>query len=125
MKTTITLALLLASWESRALPAGTKGEDGHFKISDKAAAHMGIRFERLVGPGPWQIPKEAIVKVRLTEGVYRRIDGEITFVIVKKANASITSSDLEAGDEVAVAGAPFLRMAETDLNSETVDACAH
>jgi hypothetical protein len=32
---------------------------------------------------------------------------------------------LESGDEVAVTGTKFLRMAETDLNSETVDNCAH
>jgi hypothetical protein len=62
--------------------------------------------------------------------VYRRFEGELTYVIVKVTSAQndqvlIQSEDLEAGDEVAVTGVKYLRMAETDLNSETVDNCAH
>lgn len=40
-------------------------------------------------------------------------------------NLLVTSEDLELGDEVAVTGAVFLRMTDADLNSGTVDSCAH
>ncbi len=70
------------------------------------------------------------MKIKLTQGVYRRFEGEITYIIVKSSEAGngnlfIHSEDLEEGDEVATEGTKYLRMAETDLNSETVDTCAH
>lgn len=111
-------------------PAGTKGEDGNFKVSEKSLKHLGVKFQALEGTSPWIVPSDALVKIKLTLGVYRRFDGEITYVIVKRLNehngtVSIQSEDLESGDEVAISGTKFLRMAETDLNSETVDNCAH
>lgn len=113
-----------------AVPAGTKGEDGNFKVSEKSLAHLGVKFQSLSGSGPWTVPREALVKIKLTQGVYRRFEGEITYVIVKTSEAGngnlfIHSEDLEEGDEVAIQGTKYLRMAETDLNSETVDTCAH
>jgi hypothetical protein len=123
------LLLILAS-NTFAGPAGTKGEDGNFKVSEKSLNHLGVKFQSLKGNGPWSVPHEALVKIKLTTGVYRRFEGEITYVIVSKINevngiVTIKSEDLESGDEVAVTGTKFLRMAETDLNSETVDNCAH
>jgi hypothetical protein len=124
-----TLTLLISA-QALALPAGTKGEDGNFKLSEKAIAHLGIKFKRLAGKGPWQAPRGALVRIKLTQGVYRRYDGEITFIITKNVQLQgqqllFDSDDLESGDEIAVAGANYLRMTETDLNSETVDNCAH
>lgn len=124
------IMLLLLTNTSFADPAGTKGEDGNFKVSEKSLKHLEVTFQTLEGNGPWSIPSDALVKIKLTLGVYRRFDGEITYVIVKKISegqgaATIQTEDLEPGDEVAITGTKFLRMAETDLNSETVDNCAH
>lgn len=130
MKILFILALFSLSQFSHAVPAGTKGEDGHFKVSEKSLSHLGVKFMGLSGNGPWTVPESTLVRIKLTQGVYRRFDGELTYVIVKVSkslNGQITvqSEDLEAGDEVAIKGAKYLRMAETDLNSETVDNCAH
>jgi hypothetical protein len=130
MKTIFILSLVLFTKIALAVPAGTKGEDGNFKVSEKSLNHLGVTFAPLTGGGPWKIPKTALVRIKLTQGVYRRFEGELTYVIVKVTSAQndqvlIQSEDLEAGDEVAVTGVKYLRMAETDLNSETVDNCAH
>ncbi len=130
MKSLIFLFSLLLTNLSFAGPAGMKGEEGNFKVSEKSLKHLGVKFQTLDGSGPWSIPSDALVKIKLTIGVYRRFDGEITYVIVKKLSeepgtVTIQTDDLEPGDEVAIAGTKFLRMAETDLNSETVDNCAH
>jgi hypothetical protein len=124
------ILFLLLSNISFAGPAGTKGEDGNFKVSEKSLNHLGVKFQPLLGNGPWIVPADALVKIKLTLGVYRRYEGEITYVIVKKladhkGTVTIQAEDLEAGDEVAISGTKFLRMTETDLNSETVDNCAH
>lgn len=126
----ILILVLILTNISFAGPAGTKGEDGNFKVSEKSLNHLGVKFQKLQGEGPWTISREALVKIKLTLGVYRRFEGEITYVIIKKLNESgdlvtIQSADLQEGDEAAVSGTKFLRMAETDLNSETVDNCAH
>jgi hypothetical protein len=130
MKQVIIISAFLFSQIAFAVPAGTKGEDGNFKVSEKSLNHLGVKFVSLNGPGPWKVPAAALVKIKLTQGVYRRFEGEITYVIVRtseadKGNLYISSEDLEEGDEVAVQGTNYLRMAETDLNSETVDTCAH
>ena len=130
MKTILIIAISLYSSLTLAAPAGTKGEDGNFKMSEKSLKHLGVNFVALKGNSPWSVPKEALVTIKLTKGVYRRFQGEITHVIVKTAeskdgNILIQSEDLESGDEVAISGVKFLRMTETDLNSETVDNCAH
>ena len=130
MKTIFIIFVLLFSKFSIAVPAGTKGENGNFKVSEKSLNHLGVMFQKLEGLGPWTIPESSLVRIKLTQGVYRRFEGEITYVIVKatvgkKGEIVIQSEDLEPGDEVAITGAKYLRMAETDLNSETVDNCAH
>lgn len=104
-------------------------EDG-FKLSDKALLKLEIKFEKLNGTQSWTIPSEALVRIKQSTGVYRRLDGWITFVLVKVTQNSadkitITSEDLEAGDEVAITGTQFLRMTDADLNSDTVDNCSH
>lgn len=104
-------------------------EDG-FKLSKKAVKNLGVSFKSLKGTGPWMIPKSALVRIKHSTGVYRKWDGWITMVLVKvltqtKETITIESVDLETHDEVAITGVPFLRMTEADLNSDTVDACAH
>ncbi|HLT22192.1 MAG TPA: hypothetical protein VKZ84_02075 [Bacteriovoracaceae bacterium] len=113
-----------------AFAAATKNEDGSFKISDKAKMTMGIRFQKLDNRNQWLLPKSSLVKIKFTEGVYRKIQDDITYVIVNviKSNENhvfIESEDLESGDEVAIEGVQFLRLTESDLNSDTVDSCAH
>lgn len=104
-------------------------EDG-FKLSEKAVKNLGVTFKALNGSGPWMIPKSSLVRIKHSTGVYRKWDGWITMVLVKvlsqtKETVTIKSVDLQDQDNVAITGVPFLRMTEADLNSDTVDACAH
>lgn len=104
-------------------------EEG-FKLSEKATKSLGIQFNALTGAGPWKIPKEALVRIKQSTGIYRKYDGWISLVLVKVIREEnnfliITSADLETNDEVAVQGSHYLRMTDTDLNAGTVDSCAH
>lgn len=111
-----------------AVRAFTK-EDG-FKLSAEAGATLGVEYAKLVGKGPWHVPKGALLTLKLSSGVYRRYQELNTLVLIKtiKVNADtllISSEDLQDGDEIAVSGVSFLRMTEADLNSDTLDACGH
>lgn len=104
-------------------------EEG-FKMSDAALQNLGVRFAKIEGQAPWSVSKDALVRIKHTSGVYRRVESWISFVLVevtakKDGSVMIRSEDLQAGDEVAVEGASFLRMTEADLNADTVDSCAH
>jgi len=104
-------------------------EDG-FKLSKKAIKNLDVKF-KIIGSGShWDIPKSSLVRIKSSTGVYRKYDGWITMVLVNVVNKSktsvrISSVDLQEGDEVATSGVKFLRMTDADLNSDTVDACAH
>jgi hypothetical protein len=111
-----------------AVTAFTK-EDG-FKLSKRAINNLDVHFQNLEGNGPWRVPKSSLVRIKHSIGVYRRYDGWITMVLVSvtqrsKNSVLVKSVDLQTGDDIAVSGVPFLRMTEADLNSDTVDACAH
>lgn len=130
MKNIFMLILMLSASLAVASPASQLNEDGSFRVSEKSLNLLGVKFYELKSNGPWVLPKEAIVQVKFTKGVFRRYEGDITFVIVKILKkdgeyVSLTSPDLQSGDEVAVKGASYLRLTEADLNSDTVDACAH
>ncbi len=104
-------------------------EDG-FKLSEKAVKNLRVSFSAIKGSGPWIVPKEAIVRIKHSIGVYRKWDGWITMVLVdvlgqSEKTVTIKSVDLQDQDEIAITGVPFLRMTESDLNSDTVDACSH
>lgn len=104
--------------------------DDGFKLSQKAILNLDIHFETLSGAGPWTISKKSLVKIKHSTGVYRKWDGWITMVLVKviaqtQETVTIRSIDLQDQDEIAVSGVPFLRMTESDLNSDTVDSCSH
>ena len=104
-------------------------EEG-FKLSEKAMKTLGVGFSKLDGGSPWRIPKEALVRIKQSDAVYRRYEGWISLVLVKVVGQSadsiiIASEDLETGDEVGTKGAQYLRMTDADLNSGTVDSCSH
>lgn len=104
-------------------------EDG-FKLSAKATKSLGVSFAAIQGAGPWRVPKQSLVRIKQSTGVYRKYDGWISLVLVKvlkeeNGNVLIQSEDLEANDEVAVQGSHYLRMTDSDLNAGTVDSCAH
>ncbi len=104
-------------------------EDG-FKLSKKAIGKLGVKFKALSSNGPWKIPKESLVRIKYSTGVYRKWDGWITMVLVSVVNEgedfyTIKSVDLQDQDEIAISSVAYLRMTEADLNSDTVDACAH
>lgn len=124
------MILMLTLSTSYAGNAGVKNEDGSFKLTQKSINFLGVKFTSISGHGPWEIPLNAIVSVKFTQGIYRRYEGDIAFVVVKVlksngANVIVSSPDLEAGDEVAYAGVNYLRLAEADLNSDSVDSCSH
>lgn len=105
-------------------------KDDGFKLSLKAINNLSVSFKSVEGTGPWMIPKSSLVKIKHSTGVYRKWDGWITMVLVKvlsqtKETVTISSVDLQDQDNVAITGVPFLRMTEADLNSDTVDSCAH
>lgn len=111
-----------------AVTAFTK-EDG-FKLTKKAIISLDVKFISLASSKTWDVPKSSLVKIKNSTGVYRRYDGWITLVLVKVLKkkgelVTIKSVDLEEGDGVATSGVKFLRMTDADLNSDTVDACAH
>ena len=115
---------------SYAASAGVKNEDGSFKLPEQSLTILGIKFMKLDSAGPWTIHKNSLVGIKFTKGVYRRYEGDIAYVIVKVLKdmgnqVLISSSDLEIGDELAIEGTTYLRLTEADLNSDTVDACAH
>lgn len=101
-----------------------------FKLTEKAIESLGVSFLSLKGKGPWTIPKSALITIKHSVGVYRRYDNWITMVLVDTiekngADVKIRSVDLQDQDEIAITGVTFLRLTEADLNSDTVDACAH
>lgn len=123
------LALLLISFNAFCA-AGTLNDDGSFKLSEESLKRLNVKFSKLTKAGPWLVPKESIVRIKFSRGIYRRYEGDITFVLIKiikdlGEHVLIQSPDLELDDEIAIQGVSFLRVAETDLKSTTVDACAH
>lgn len=130
MKLSTFIMLVLLSWESFGASAGVRNDDGSFSLSEKALKLLGVNFKTLQSDGPWEVPKSSLVKIKFTQGVYRRFEHTITYVIVKvlKENEHtliIAAPDLQARDEIAVSAVTYLRLAEADLNSTTVDNCSH
>jgi len=104
-------------------------EDG-FKLTKKAIKNLDVKFMSLGSASKWKVPSSSIVRIKNSIGVYRRYDGWITLVLVdilkkEKESFVIKSVDLQEGDGVATSAVKFLRMTDADLNSDTVDACAH
>lgn len=105
-------------------------EDGEFTLTPAAEKRLGIKWLKLEGSGPWKVPVEAIVKIKFTKAAYRKFEGRITLVVLDKVNregkiATVSSPDLQAGDLIAVSGVKYIRLAEVDISSGTVDNCSH
>lgn len=105
-------------------------EDGEFQLTPKAEKRMGIEWLTLKGDGPWKVPVDALVKVKFTTSAYRKFEGRITLVILtdtkREGNfVTISSPDLADGDLLAIKGVKYLRLAEVDISSGTVDNCSH
>ena len=105
-------------------------KDDGFKLTKKAIDNLGVKFLGLGNSKTWDIPKSSIVRIKSATGVYRQYDDWITLVFVNilkknKDTVSINCVDLQNGDGIAISGVKFLRVTDADLNSDTVDACAH
>jgi hypothetical protein len=105
-------------------------EDGDFTLTPQAEKRMGIQWQKLLGDNEWRVPKEAIVQIKFTNAVYRKFEGRITLIVLESMKETgnevlVKSADLAAGDEVAIRGTKFLRLAEVDISSGTVDNCSH
>ena len=74
------------------------GEQG-FKLSPEAIATFGVKFETIAK----NAPESSIAKVKDRKYLYRRKDGWIK---------RIELPELNAGDEIAVSGVGYIRIAE-------------
>ncbi|OYZ23515.1 MAG: hypothetical protein B7Y39_04205 [Bdellovibrio sp. 28-41-41] len=87
------------------------------KLGPDAEKNFEIKKIKISGANTYDVPKEAVVTAgievnlyRYREGFYKRID----FDQVGKSGGKITirSKDLKSGDEIAITGLGFLRIAE-------------
>jgi hypothetical protein len=92
-------------------------EDEGIKLSPEAEKNFEIQKLKVSNPGSIEIPKDALVTAgvevnlyRYRAGFYKRIDFEQ--LIRSKNKISIRSRDLQSGDEIAITGLGFLRIAE-------------
>lgn len=109
------LILVLTAFLSVA--AGATEASGGFQLSQEAVKNFELKMRKLQGRGPWPVSKRSVLRsgeetnlYRLRDGFFKRID----FQIVKMSNDQllIVSKDLRDGDEIAVSGLGFLRIAE-------------
>jgi hypothetical protein len=89
------------------------------KISDVGLKNIEVQMTKVDGGGLLTFPKTALVYFQNDIGVYRRRDGwfkliKVSSLKISEQSARIESSDLRAGDEVAIHGADLLRVAELD-----------
>lgn len=92
-------------------------ERSGFKLSAEALKNFELKFQKLSGDGPWNIPRLAVVHsgeevnlFRVRSGFFKRID----FENKKKTEQGfiVDSDDLREGDEIVISGLGFLRIAE-------------
>lgn len=92
-------------------------EEKGFKLSPEALKNFELKSVRLSDEGPWTLPKTALVHSGEETNLFRGRDGffkRIDFQTLKHSDTQLTlrSRDLRQGDEVVIAGAGFLRIAE-------------
>ena len=90
------------------------------KLSEKAVKRLGIRTTRLAESGQYRVSIKALVYSQEEVGIYLLRDGWYKHVDVEVAGrerdfAVIQAKGLKAGDQIVVAGAPLLRVAELDV----------
>lgn len=110
---TVLLAILL----SVATAHASEDSDAGFQLSAEAFKNFDLKLQKLLGKGPWSVPKSAVVRsaeevnlFRMRDGFFKRID----FREVKKSGSMLTvaTEDLREGDQIVVSGLGFLRIAE-------------
>jgi hypothetical protein len=92
-------------------------ENEGIKLSPEAEKNFEIQKFKVIANSAFEIPKEAVVTAglevnlyRYRAGFYKRVDFE---QISRSGNKiSIRSKDLKSGDEIAISGLGFLRIAE-------------
>lgn len=92
-------------------------ERSGFKLSPEALKNFDLKFLKLTGDGPWELPKSALVHsgeetnlFRKRKEFFKRIDFQTTKT--SDHQLTIDSDDLREGDEVVLVGLGFLRIAE-------------
>lgn len=92
-------------------------EDEGIKLSPEAEKNFEIQKLKVSNPTSIEIPKDSLVTAgvevnlyRYRAGFYKRIDFEQ--LSRSKNKISIRSRDLQSGDEIAITGLGFLRIAE-------------
>ncbi|WP_413294895.1 hypothetical protein ACLSU7_07275 [Bdellovibrio sp. HCB185ZH] len=104
-------------------------EHGHeekekiLKLSDKAKSHLKVEFANVTGKSPWILPRTALVQVKDRTGIYKKHGNTLEFIEIQmvkldKDKFTFTTQDLQSGDEVVVHGTHFVRIIESELNSE-------
>jgi hypothetical protein len=92
-------------------------EDQGIKLSPEAEKNFEIQKFKITAASSFEIPKDAVVTAglevnlyRYRAGFYKRIDFD---QLSRSGNKiSIRSKDLKSGDEIAITGLGFLRIAE-------------
>ena len=92
-------------------------EDEGIKLSPEAEKNFEIQKFKVMANGTFEIPKEAVVTAGLEVNLYRYRDGfykRIDFEELRRSGnkIQIRSKDLRSGDEIAITGLGFLRIAE-------------
>lgn len=99
--------------------SAASGKQG-IQLSEKAQKRLKLRFLSLPSSSPYTVPSSSLVFSKKEVGVYRLREGWFKFVEVEKSPSPskgrvlIHSENLQAGDQVVVEGAPFLRIADLE-----------
>ncbi|RZA09593.1 MAG: hypothetical protein EOP11_01190 [Proteobacteria bacterium] len=135
----LSIGLICLSGLAFADPPGAKELHAHeeegpsgqgFTLSPAALLSFGVQTQALKGPGPFSIPAEArlysgeeVNLFRLREGRWERVDFET--VKTEGSSLRIASRSLRSGDEIAVTGLGFLRVAEIAASGEAPAGHSH
>ncbi len=133
MNLMLSLLLAMPAWASDDHEGGNGARTGKdkavleasaeqgMKLSSKAVTRLGIKTAALTGGAPFRVPAAALVYSAEEVGLYLLKDGWYKHVDVEllskdKASARIRpTAALKTGDQVVVAGAALLRVAELDV----------
>lgn len=92
-------------------------KDSGIQLSPAVVRNFEIKTEKVNGKGPWTLPATSILLsaeevnlYRLRGGFFKRID--FFKVNRTKSHITVSSKELESGDEVVTGGIGFLRIAE-------------
>lgn len=129
----VLVALPYVSWAdggeeahgSRAIEASDQAQG--FRLRERAARALGVEFAPIDSNNLIAEPS-GIVRFQDFIAVYRKRDGWIRMVEIEgtKSNGGALkffSKDFRTGDEIAIRGAPALRVIDMDLWGPKADAC--